>query len=428
MIKFFIGLLLLLIAYYASPALPLWAQAESNEETNRAPVQLEQEIKKWTYSHYTNDTLYWQAIGEVAYIIGQKEFLVKKITLTYYLNVEEGISTPTNKFIILEADEGNIKRDEYSGVFKGNVWLTMPTVISGGLPSVWKMNTNSLNIQGLSKLKQKELTISSNEPVTLTESTGMTITATSFNVVNKDAGPPQEKEQSNHVIFKNALLLRSPSTPGEGQNIMIKSAIMELYNPPHEEEIIVLKGKKEMLLFTPPGKTSDKNEASRNPPTSLWVTSEGNALIYPQFYEIFFQNKVRLIHTSSQLGLNNQNPVSASEASNTFHEASKGTLHSNTLTILLEPGKNEISKVLAEGNIILLNRDDDKISGQRLEWIPAKHLATIKSRVEVKVWSKNNLWVADEVYIHTGANSPETLGNWEKIELKNKKTGIMKIK
>lgn len=428
-LKCFIGLLVWWVICQTILTLPLLAQEKSDEEPDRTAKELRQTIHKWSYSHYANDTLYWQTMGEEADIIGQKEFQVKKITLTYYINVEEGISTPTDKFIVLEANEGNIKRDDYSGVFKGDVWLTMPTVISGGLPSIRKMNTNTLNIYGLSKLKRRELTINSNEAVTLTDSTGMTITAPSFNAVNKDTDPPQEKEQSIHVMFKNASLLRLPGDAGEGQQIIINSDIMELYKPPHEEEIIVLKGKKEMLLFATQGKEPAKNDATHNTPASLWVTSEGNALIYPQFYKIFFQNKVRLIHTFLPFNLNNQKPISSSELSNASHETAKGTLLSNTLTIFIEPAKNEIRKALAEGNVILINRNDDRISGQMLEWLPAKHLATIKSLIGVKYWTNNNLAVADEIVIHTIANSPETLGNWEKIELKSKKStgGTIKI-
>ena len=410
----------LLVTTISLPPVLLLAQEEAPEPERRA-VEIIQTIEKWSYAHYVNNTLYWQCTGDVADIIGQKEIQAKGITLTYYLDIKEGVSDVTNKFVIIKADEGVIKRDNYFAEFKGNVRITMPVhdPKNNGVLSEWNMFTSSINIQGLAKgapssaknqtKDEKDIVITSNNPVTLTQSNGITVTAVSFSAINRDIRLSAGKQNINQATFKEAHLVRSPANMNEGKEITINAEIMELFNSTGEEEIIVLKGKKDVSIY-------NKSSADVTSPYCLslfCITAEGNALIYPQFNKIIFQNKVQLVNSSNE----------SDEDKQAITPTSKGILRADTLQVFFDTGKSEIKKMIAERNIILFNHDNGYAKGEMLEWLPEKHVITIKSRNKVNVFFRNNLSSADEVNIYTGANSPETMGNWEKIEMKNKTPG-----
>jgi hypothetical protein len=435
--KIFISVLLalplLLVAAISLPPILLLAQEEP-PEPERRPVEIIQTIKKWSYAHYVNNTLYWQCAGDLAKIIGQKEIQAKGITLTYYLDINEGVSAITNKFVIIRADEGVIKKETYFAEFKGNVHITMPIhePKNNSILSEWNMLTHSVNILGLAKgaknhpKEEKDIVITSNTPVTLTQTNGMTVTAISFSAINRNVIASSKEQNINQATFREAHLVRSPASSiggtantTEGKEITINAEIMELFNSTNEEEIIVLKGKKDVSIYN----KSPINSASVSPTTKspysssiFWITAEGNTLIYPQFNKILFQNKVQMVNSSETPGTGSQ-PVTTT---------SKGILRADTMNMFFDTEKSEIRKAIAEKNIILFNQNNDYVKGEMLEWVPEKHVITIKSHNKVKIFSQNNLSSADEVNIYTGANSPETMGNWEKIELKG--GGTIKIK
>ncbi|MBI4834961.1 MAG: hypothetical protein HY811_09120 [Planctomycetes bacterium] len=436
---------LFFIACGIIPAVYLKAQEDDN---SRAPVEKQQVIEGWSYSHYEKETLIWQAKGEKA-LISKNEYQLKTLVVTYYLGLEEGVSTPTDRYLVLSADDGVISQDNNTAVFKNNVCLEMPEHAHSYLDKVWKIRAAEIGIKltGGKDKAPKEIFVYSPKPITLTQSGGITLTANSFNAAiidnsfNTAASPGKGKTEFRKVVFTKALLIRLASaeaSTGTNKTLVLKADIMELCDPEKKESSIALKGKKSVLLndspplsnsASAPGNKNIQQEGEKTKvvnTSSVWITCEGDAFIYPYFHKIEFRNKVRAIQSSVKLDINNTPAEEPAGDTLTPTAVSKGVLTTDFLTLFLDPVNNEITKVRAEGNIILTNQENSVLSCETLDWLPEKQLITIKSKNEVKIWSKNNLITGVEAVIHTGASGLMSNGSWGKIELKGGNLSIPK--
>ena len=162
MLQSYRSLIIFLVALgcwcWFTPILFAQEPRQGGEEPPRTPVELYQEVDDWSYPHYIKDQLLWSASGKKARIVGQTEFQVKVITITYYIvPPNEAISSKEN--ILLVADEGIIKRLENSTVLKGNIKISKGENL---------LLTTELNT--LYSPENKNLAVSSNEVVTFTNS------------------------------------------------------------------------------------------------------------------------------------------------------------------------------------------------------------------------------------------------------------------
>lgn len=208
------------------------------------------------------------------------------------------------------------------------------------------------------------------------------------------------------------------SKPGTGTGIAKSShSLKELRLNSHlleivtlgenQGEIMVLKGKKRVVFYMSEESTIDNgdNKATRRPvrqANRLSITCQGNALIYPGFQRIVFQDRVQLTQRDKIM------------------EKAQSVMNCDRLTIVLDPVHNEIKRVLAEYNISLLGKGGDHASAQQLKWHPMEHGLVLKSATAVKLWHQNSLLVADEIIIQTAAGKSGGLGDWEKIEARNR--------
>jgi hypothetical protein len=423
------------------PAVRLLAQAE---DPSRAPVEKQQVIEGgWSYSQYEKETLIWQAKGEKAIINKSKnEYQLKTLVVTYYLGLEEGVNTPTNRYLVLQADEGVISQDNNTAIFKNSVYLEMPGNPDSSLNDTWKIKTTELGIKLLSGKDKfpKEIFVYSTKPITLTQSGGITLTANSFNAIIIDssfnAASKTTKTEFRKVVFNKALLARiAPASPSGGpaeastdtnKTLVLKADIMELCDPVLNESVIALKGKKSVLLTDSPPNAANAPANKPGNTSSLWITCEGDAFIYPYYQKIVFKNKVRAIQSTAKLDINNVPTEEPAGETLTPTVTSKGVLRTDMMTLFLNQETNGIKEVRAEGNVILTNQENSVLSCEILVWIPKDQLITIKSRNEVRIWTKNMAGTGTEAVIHTGAGGLMSNGSWGKIELKGGSFSIPK--
>ena len=466
----------LLIAFCCLvPTIYLSAQEPrpGGEEPPRTPVEIEQVVDDWSYPHYLKDQLLWSASGKKARIVGQTEFQVKAITITYYTVPPNPAEADSKENIHLVADEGTIKRLENSTVLKGNIKISKGENLF-----------LTTELATLYSPENKNLVVSSNEVVTFTNSseteplmlvrgkgfkgetnfnrfgwlkevetviTGSALfplsptteTANSITTITSDGPLGIEKTVENDYTkyiftYQNNVVLTRKDRPdnhtgqaGEHRDnpkeplsapkeIVLKADILKILitkdeTPsnvtPVRNEVILLKGKKEASFYLAGGVTLNSDESKKvERGAPILITSEGDCCIYDDFQRIVFKNKVRI--TSRPITNNSESRPGQSPPRRPAGKAGNGAqLTGDTLNLFINRKENEINLIQAEGNVFLTNEQGQQLSGNFLKWLPTEYRINVKSRLTVKVWSEDSLLSAEEVIIHTARSPAGEAGN-----------------
>lgn len=160
--------------------------------------------------------------------------------------------------------------------------------------------------------------------------------------------------------------------------------------------------------------TSNSNGQTSPLSTKIQITADNNALVSFNDNQMYMENKVRIFQKVKTSNLSEESGL-------------KTQIQCDKLTIKWDSSVNSLQKIKAEKNIIIVSADGGTASGEVLEWTPDLCQINIKSSHRVKMWYKNNLWVADEIIITTNPQTVGDIGDWNKIEAKNKEGGIIKI-
>lgn len=176
------------------------------------------------------------------------------------------------------------------------------------------------------------------------------------------------------------------------------------------EDIFILKGKKEAIFFNQENKAANQHN-------KIYITAKKDAIICLKKLKAFFKETVRVIQKDESTG----QPADS--------ESTLSVMKSDQLTLLLDDERNEIKNAKAMGHVLIINKDGSQISGKMFEWEPMNNFFKIKSDYLVKVWHQNNLIKANEIIVYTNSKIGGQIGNWSKIEAKNRNgtPGVIKI-
>ncbi|MFA5794561.1 MAG: hypothetical protein WC980_05780 [Candidatus Brocadiia bacterium] len=173
------------------------------------------------------------------------------------------------------------------------------------------------------------------------------------------------------------------------------------------QNILTLKGEKRVVLEAPISGTSDTSRIN--------ITAKDDIQAYMSDGRIVFQNSVRMNQ--------DQNPVSGTEMS------ILGQLEADKLVLSFDPISNTLSKMRADGNVMIMGMAESWAQGECLEWSPETGQINIKSNHKVKVWHNKTLVESDEIIIFTSGSGPTQIGQWDRIEAKVKEggSGVIKV-
>ncbi|MFH1227211.1 MAG: hypothetical protein V1701_04820 [Planctomycetota bacterium] len=172
------------------------------------------------------------------------------------------------------------------------------------------------------------------------------------------------------------------------------------------QNILTLKGEKRLVIESPISGTADTSRIN--------ITARDDVQAYMSDGRIVFQNSVRMSQE--------QNPVSNTEVS------ALDQLISDKLALSFDPISNTVSKMRAEGNVMLMGMTGSWAQGECLEWDPATGQIDIRSNRKVKVWHNKTLLESDEIIIFTAVGGAVQIGQWERIEGRSKEGGSGVIK
>ena len=165
--------------------------------------------------------------------------------------------------------------------------------------------------------------------------------------------------------------------------------------------------------------TSDPPPPSSNGKTSTFsnkiqITADNNALVSFNENQIYLENKVRIFQKV--------------KTSNSPQEVElKTRIDCDRLTINWNSSENSLQRIRAENNVIIDSAEGGRACGEFLEWAPDSSQINLKSPHLVKIWYKNSLLTADEIIITTNPQIGGYIGDWNKIETKNKGGGVIKV-
>jgi hypothetical protein len=165
--------------------------------------------------------------------------------------------------------------------------------------------------------------------------------------------------------------------------------------------------------------TSDPPPPSSNGKTStvsnkIQITADNNASVSFDENQIYLENKVRIFQKI--------------KTSNSPQEVELQTrIDCDKLTINWNSSENSLQRIRAENNVTIESAEGGTASGEILEWTPDLCQINIKSPRRVKIRYKNNLLTADEIIITTNPQTGGYIGDWNKIETKNKEGGVIKV-
>ncbi|MDI6732491.1 MAG: LPS export ABC transporter periplasmic protein LptC [Planctomycetota bacterium] len=199
-----------------------------------------------------------------------------------------------------------------------------------------------------------------------------------------------------------------------------------------EKNNILLIGRKEVVfanesvfLYTPPISPSENSSALPKSESvnknRIQITADNDAIVSFTENQIYLENNIKV----------SQKVVSTIKPQQTVNFFAE--LRSDKLFINWNQSRNTLEKLKAQHNVSIVSSESGSAWCEILEWLPLLGELNLKSNRRVKLWHKGSSSDADEIIIRTQPQSDKPfsgggyLGEWSKIETKNRANGAFKI-